>query len=436
MRAGYSRIDITPPNGTPLMGYSNPYVRLSTGVNDPLYLRVAYFEHDGKKVAICTVDFCFIGRDETERMAGVIGRELGLRPDQFMIAATHTHAAPASGTYVQLEFGPPLRDYHRFLRNAVVKAIKQAMDSSVPVRIKAGAGKSDIGMNRRQRTASGEIINGPNPSGEWHDSLPVAVFESVETGKTVACLFSAAAHPITMNKTLVSADYCGVACDELDKHFGNPCAIFLQGCGGDSRPKAVQNGNVWNWSCNFTHAQVIGKQLAAETIALLGSLSPVQPLIATGLIDTQWPMVPPLSKEQYKEMSTKVNAEGKKTDQANWATRWHGLLENNLELPSHVAVLLQGIQLGEGLRITALEGEPLCPHGRAMEAFFAPAGGVTFALGYAGGEAIYIPDTKQLAEGGYESISYWEYGWPAALAPGGEKVLQQGLNELRAMGIA
>ncbi len=435
MRAGYARIDITPPNGTSLMGYWDPYKRLSTGVNDPLYLRVAYFEHDGKKVAICSVDFCFIGRDEAERMAGIVGREVGLRPDQFMIAATHTHAAPASGTYVQLEFGPPLRDYNRRLHKAVVTGIKQAMAGSVPVKIKAGAGKSDIGMNRRRKLPAGNIVNGPNPGGEWHDSLPVSVFESVETGKPVVCLFSASTHPVTMNKTLVSADYPGVACDALDKHFGSNCAIFLQGCGGDSRPKALQNGDVWNWDCNFGHAQVIGQQLAREVVALLPTLTQVEPCIATALIDTQWPMEAHFTQAQYKEWSAAKNDQGEKTDHARWATRWHTLLENKQELPTHVSVLLHGIQLGLGLRMAVLEGEPLCPHGRAMEAFFAPAGGVTFALGYAGGEAIYIPDSEQLAQGGYESISYWEYGWPASLAPGMEKVLRQGLYELRAMGV-
>jgi neutral ceramidase len=435
MRAGYSRIDITPPTGTPLMGYANPYVRVSTGVNDPIYLRVAYFEHEGKRVAICSVDFCFIGRDEAERLSGIVAREVGLRPDQFMIAATHTHAAPASGTYVQLEFGPPVRDYNRRVHKAVVTGIKEAIATSQPVRIKAGAGKSKIGMNRRKKLPAGNIVNGPNPGGEWHDSLPVAVFESIETGKPVVCLFSASAHPVTMNKTLVSADYPGVACDELDKHFGNNCAIFLQGCGGDSRPNVLNAGEVWNWDCNFSHALVIGKQLAGETLEVIKTLKPVEPHIATALVDTQWAMEPHFSKEQYKEWSMVTNEQGKKTDHAIWASRWYGLLENKQELPTHVGVLLQGIQLGLGLRLGVLEGEPLCPHGRAIEAFFAPAGGVTFALGYAGGEAIYMPDSKQLAEGGYESISYWEYGWPQSLAPGMEKTLEQGLYELRAMGV-
>jgi neutral ceramidase len=435
MRAGYSRIDITPPTGTPLMGYSDPYKRVSTGVNDPLYLRVAYFEHDGKKVAICSVDFCFIGRDEAERMSGVVARDLGLRPDQFIIAATHTHAAPASGTYVQLEFGPPLRDYNRRLRASLITAIKEAIASAQPVRIKAAAGKSDIGMNRRKKLDNGTFVNGPNPAGPWHDSLPVAVFESIETSKPVVCLFSASAHPVTMNKSLVSADYPGVACDELDKHFGAPCAIFLQGCGGDSRPKALSAGQTWNWDCNFSHAQTIGKQLARETISLLPSLAPVEPLIATALIDTQWPMVPHASIDEYRQWSTVTNDSGLKTEHAQWAARWLHQLEHKQPLPANVSVLLHGIQLGHGLRLAVLEGEPLTPHGRAMEAFFAPAGGVTFALGYAGGESIYIPDSRQLAEGGYESTSYWEYGWPAALAPGMEKVLHQGLLELRAMGV-
>ena len=60
--------------------------------------------------------------------------------------------------------------------------------------------------------------------------------------------------------------------------------------------------------------------------------------------------------------------------------------------------------------------------------------GVTFPLGYSNGCQIYLTTDAMLPEGGYEVDSYWEYHWPAPLAPGGEKVLEDALRQLRDCG--
>ena len=106
-------------------------------------------------------------------------------------------------------------------------------------------------------------------------------------------------------------------------------------------------------------------------------------------------------------------------------------------LPNHAPIALQGIQIGENVRLIALEGEPMSTQGKIIEEIF-PAdipNGTTFALGYANGEGLYLATTAMLEEGGYESVSYWEFGWPAPLAAGNEKILRDGLEILRAEGI-
>jgi len=53
-----------------------------------------------------------------------------------------------------------------------------------------------------------------------------------------------------------------------------------------------------------------------------------------------------------------------------------------------------------------------------------------FVLGYTDGAQLYLPAERMLAEGGYEVDSYYEYGYPAGLAPGFEKVLEDTIREL------
>jgi hypothetical protein len=96
-------------------------------------------------------------------------------------------------------------------------------------------------------------------------------------------------------------------------------------------------------------------------------------------------------------------------------------------------VLIQGIQIGADVRIIAVEGEPVGAYGYQIERAF--GAGVTFALGYSNGDALYLVTSPMLDEGGYEPGSYWEYDFPAPLAKGMERELDRGVERLKQSGI-
>ena len=58
LKAGMSRVDITPPQGLELAGYPH-YPRYNTGAHDPLYAACMYLENDGVEVAMITLDLLF-----------------------------------------------------------------------------------------------------------------------------------------------------------------------------------------------------------------------------------------------------------------------------------------------------------------------------------------------------------------------------------------
>jgi hypothetical protein len=432
MQAGFAKVDITPPLGTPLLGYGETATRLAERINDPLHLRALWVSYGGKTALILGVDFCFIGRDDSDRIKGVLGRELGLLPAQVMISATHNHAGPAMGCYYDLEYEPPLRDYLRDLDGWMLQAALQARDAQREVRVRAGMSRSKLPMNRRLRR-EGKIVNAPNPAGEVLDSLPLCLLEGLD-GKPVALLFAVSTHVVCMNKKVISADFPGVAMDKLDAHLGATCSLFLQGCGGDSRPALLGEGRRdWNWQCGWPEAQAIGTTLALEVIAALGSLKPVQPAVHSALVDTHWPLQGNLRREDYQaELGDFNPANGKPSGRQRWAQRFIRLAEQG-KLRKTAPILMQGIQLGEGLRLVAIEGEPLGGHGRAMEQAYGE--GVTFALGYANGEGMYLPTSAMIDVGGYEVESFWEYGQPSCLAKGLETARDEGLAEIRRRGV-
>jgi hypothetical protein len=110
-----------------------------------------------------------------------------------------------------------------------------------------------------------------------------------------------------------------------------------------------------------------------------------------------------------------------------------GRVDRGSGLRTEVPVLVQGIQIGRGLRIIGVEGEIAAEFGSLIRDFY--GNGITFSLGYSNGAQMYIPASKMIAQGGYEVESYWEYRQPAPLAQGLEGVFREALVELEKAGI-
>lgn len=452
MEAGFAKEDITPPLGAFLLGTGLATLRPCDRVNDPICVRALAVRDAGEEALIFGIDSCFLGRAEADRFKGALGRELGLLPRQILLNASHTHSAPAACAYVDMRDVPPLHDYLTQLETALIRAGRRAIEGRQRVRIRAGVGRSRVPVNRRQ-LRDGRIVNAPNPGGPVLDSLPVAFFES-EAGEPVALLFEANTHPVCMRDRSVSADYPGVAMDRLDAHLGRPCSLLLQGAGcGNSRPAQLMNGREWNWTSGWAEATAVGEALAAEAIdTLQAGLRPVEPRVRAALFEAEFSF-DPLPRTHYEAVLAERVEDGDRVEGPTLNTRKvlesyrHGWAKRYLDqfdrgaVPRTLPLQVQGIQLGRGLRLIALECEPMAELGRAIEVAYAAPGrdadgsSVTFALGYSNGDGIYLVTTPMLAEGGYEAESYWEYGHPAPLAPGIEGVLDGALAELRRRGI-
>jgi hypothetical protein len=430
--AGFSRVDITPPIGQPLGGWGIPAERLSQAVNDPICVRALSVRCGDQEALILAFDFCFVSREDADRFKGVLGREFGLLPAQILMNASHTHAGPGVGTYYSLYYEAPLRDYLKTVEAGAVRATQEARDRQERVRIRAGTAKTAIPLNRRCRR-DGRTVNAPNPAGPILDSLPICLFEG-RNGKPVALLFSASTHPVCVPGHLLSADYPGAAMAKLDKALGKPCSMFLQGAGGDTRPRLLGEGREnWNHACGPMEAKKVGQTLAKDVLkGLETALRPVKPKVGSVIIETPWPMQNSFTRADYERILAAKPADAAPSMHQRWADRQIKLLDRGV-LPTSIPLLFQGIVLGEGLRVVALEGELVCEHGRAMEQAYPD--GVTFALGYSNGEGLYLVTSAMLDEGGYEPESYWEFGHPAPLAKGTEEVVASGLKNLRKLGI-
>jgi hypothetical protein len=429
MEAGYCREKITPPIGTTMMGVGpRDLAGGCTAIHDDIFVRALYCAHEGEAALIMSFDLCFLGRADSDRLKGAIGRVLDLTPRQILLSATHSHVSPSVGTWYSAGYTVPDYAYLQLLETAVLKAACAAKKDAQEATIRAGMTRSSLPMNRR-RLAKSKSVNAPNPDGEVCNALPVCLIEGTQ-GQPICLLFSIATHPSIVRGHEISAEYCGVACDLLDDYLGVTASLFLQGVAGDSKPSTIAGDKAWNWDASWPDMEETGSILAQETITCLqSSLQPVEPEIKSAITEMVWPLQKSPGHEELRESCVNPQTPVR----VQWANRQLEYLDKYGALPTNAGVLIQGIQLGGTLRFIAIEGEPVSSYGNAI--LDAWPEGVAFPLGYANGQALYLPNSKMIDEGGMEVTSYWEYGYPAPLAKGMEDVFENAISEIKSHGI-
>ena len=91
MLAGFARLDVTPPLGTPVAGYFKK--RYAEGILDPIEINAVAF-NDGENTSLIVIaDFVGIKQERVAQIKSLIEAELGVPANNIFIAATHTHTA-------------------------------------------------------------------------------------------------------------------------------------------------------------------------------------------------------------------------------------------------------------------------------------------------------------------------------------------------------
>jgi len=397
-------------------------------IHDDLFCRVVYAEHGGEKALIAGFDLLFFAREHADRMKAAVGRALDLTPRQILLNTSHTHAGPCVDRWGYSSSHLPDLGYLALVESALVRAAIEAKRRACEVTVWAGQGTTRLPVSRRKPDGKGGVEWRPYPQGKVCNTVPFCAFRD-KTGNTVAFLYSVSCHPSTIGGWTMSADYPGVACNRLDTHFGQPCSVFLQGAGGDTKACTIADGRdevdvAWR---SGTPADVEkAGVIVAEDVIKAVEKGPVEckPLLKSALAEMEWPLEKLPGRDVLAENARSEDPVRRLMAQSRLADldRWGNL-------PDKAGLLIQGIQLAEGLRIVAVEGELVAELGLEVMAAF--RSGTTFALGYSNGTGLYLPNSRMLKEGGYEAESSHEYGFAAKLKSGVEELLARGVADLK-----
>jgi neutral ceramidase len=238
-RAGAARVDITPENSQWLMGYN---ARKSTGVRDRIYHRVVAMEAGGQAFYLVSSDLCLFSPGVYDEAARDLERELSIPRTHFWWSVTHSHATP--------EVGPPGvykallgrsdhehdREYAGFVKDGLVRAVKEARGKLEPARIAFGQGVSMANINRRAKDVDGTVSLGLNPDGPADRQIGLIRLERPDGG-TIALVANYAIHGTVMSgaNLQISGDAPGVVSAYLEQKLGAP-VLFVNGAAGNLAP--------------------------------------------------------------------------------------------------------------------------------------------------------------------------------------------------------
>ena len=122
LRAAVVKVDITPTKPVRMSGYAGRKEE-STGVHDPLSLRVTVFENGDTRLVLVSADLIgFYGAGEDFRQA--ICERYGLQPSELFLAGIHTHSGPTP-TLSEDGFANNV-EYTKNLREKCLEAVGQA----------------------------------------------------------------------------------------------------------------------------------------------------------------------------------------------------------------------------------------------------------------------------------------------------------------------
>ena len=421
-QAGAARVDITPPPGLPLYGYTER-TQLSTGTLDPLYARAIVLQVGEKRLALVTLDLGRVfGQRSLSGLRDRLTKESGI--SYLLITASHTHSGPNI-----LDEYPSNRTpaWETAALDKIARAVGQACERLTDARLGTGYGRAYIGYNRRRVFPDGSVtMFWQNP-----DKIPtepvdptVSVLRiDTAAGKPLAILVNYACHPVVLgpHDLKYSADYVGIMTRTVDQSFGDngtsPLCLFLQGGDGDINPYYADTSEAKD---AIKNRDWTGEELGREAARIAQ---------ATKTLSTA-----EASLQFYEDsMTFPVRWNAQKFRQGMIAAYGPSVYEDHAELlnsdhpPTSLAVPVVSILLNKSIAFAGLPGEPFvdfqidwrkrCP---VRDAFF---------VGYANAYVDYLPTIQAATQGGYgagDSNTYLAVG-------AGERMIDQALMRVYEM---
>ena len=294
LQAGFSRLNVTPPLGIPIVGYYKP--RFAEGVLDELEVNALALAVEDKKVVLLSVDNCGFSETVANSYREHICAVTGLPADCVFLHATHTHTGPSTcPTYdkdlvllSEYEGNPLLPQYYEYLRCKLADAAVLALKDLQPAKMGWAVGDAPkVAFVRRFRMKDGKVRTNPGvgnpdilyPIGDVDERVNVLRFDR-ENDSLVLVNFGN--HPDAVGDSLISGDWPTLLRHRLEKALDNVKSIFFNGAQGDVNHVNVNaKGGDFNDTFHdfddvdrgYGHARHMGNVVAAAVLQVFDKVN-------------------------------------------------------------------------------------------------------------------------------------------------------------------
>ena len=376
LRASAAKVDITPESPQWLMGYN---ARQSTGVHDHLYHRVLALESGSEQVFLAASDLCLFSPSVYDDVAQELERTLGILRTHFWWSVTHSHAAPEVGvpgmykTLLGRSDHEWNREYAAFVKESLVRAVRDAREKLEPARIAFGQGVAFANINRRAKDGDSQVSLGLNPDGPADRQTNLVRLERPD-GTLIALIANYAIHGTVMSgqNLLISGDAPGTVSAYLEQKLNAP-VLFVNGAAGNMAP--IYSGYPNPRSGHLSQFRVL---LGDHILAALDSMGPA------ASDATLWAGEKTISTPQKGGLEWPG-------DLARYATNAAGRPMVNLPIRflriNDTLIWSAPVEMFCEIAMAVRNQSPF-PH--------------TFYFGYTNGWFGYLPTSQAFSEGGYE----------------------------------
>jgi neutral ceramidase len=277
VKVGFGASKITPGLGVFMAGYFHE--RQATAVHDDLYAKAMIFD-DGETVAgILCCDLICLHSGEVKKVRDLISEKTGIKGENIMVCATHTHTGPQTRSFRIPEGGDVTIKWLEEFPEMAVKAVIDAKDNLEECAIAGGISYEDrIAFNRRYKMKDGTFQTNPGyrnpdiiePAGPIDPEVGIISFTN-QSGKLKALYVNYTCHLDCVGGTEISADHPGHMTRRLQERINDkPFVMYTNGACGDI--------NHVNFSSPFPrqgheHSRWMGETLAGDVCEALKKMT-------------------------------------------------------------------------------------------------------------------------------------------------------------------
>lgn len=390
-KTGAAKVAITPDESMWMAGYASRDKPSEGAVHDLWAKAIVVEDARGERVAIVTLDLVGISREMGEHLRAEAGKRFGLRPEQLLLNASHTHCGPEIrakrvGLWsIPEQWAGKIQEYVPVLHEKILSAVAKAIENVEPVQLTYHAGQAEFAFNRRFPTDQG-YVNRQYEEGPTDRAVPVLRAVNAN-GETTAILFGYACHNTVLSFYQFCGDYCGFAQAALEESHPGTIALFVQGAGGDQNPYPRRE---------LEMAQDHGRALArAVDAAMQQAGTALTGELRTALQEAVLEFQPLPSKAALQQQAQTGN-KYEKTKAQYLLDRLAAGDNVSLQYPCPI----QAVRLGNELLMVAIGGEVVVDYSLRLKREH--PGQAVWVAGYSNDVFGYLPSLRVLREGGYE----------------------------------